>query len=205
MSEGDKPKSSRGPSGLAVALGMVGLVGLLAASITLLLLPIVLIFKFDWPWFGPEPSLRFATDASSNRTFLGAIAGLMLAFGIRSTRRSKMGLPVGAPFVGAIVGTLGWALHSYTALGTASYFISRWIIERGPVVAVVYGALAFFGGLSPGFLGAQSLLIFAVYRDPRLLTYVVIPAVIGEIIDSLLGDVREKSEKQEEDEPSEAA
>lgn len=188
-----------GTKGALFAIGgivaLLGIVGGVVAGVLLFLLPFILIISHGWPWFHPEPSFIVPHPAGHPPLFWGTLALLMVSLGIRLTRRIGRGLSVVRVVLTVLVGTIGWYIHAHTGLGTASYFIFRWFLELGAFVGAVYAVLSFLGGLAPGFLGAQGVLLYLVYGDPRLVTYVLLPAVIGELIDSLLGDIRESGEK----------
>lgn len=169
----------------AVVLAYAGAAILAALHV---LAPIAVILTHSWPWFHPEPSFIQAAPPSLPSTFWVCLGILLVALVVRLARTNK---PLSV-LVQAGIGTVGWYIHSHIVLGTASYFIFRWLLDRGPVVAPIYMALSFLGGLGRGFLGAQGFLLYLVYRDPQLLTVALLPAVIGELIDSFVGDVSEK-------------
>jgi hypothetical protein len=193
---------TRGRKALRALLkvGVLGGVGTLVVFLSVLsilfgVLPVIVVLAHDWPWFSPHQPFIMPAPASHPPVFWASVGLLVLGLAIRTVRRGSQGLPVGALLVAVVIGTGGWYLYAHTALGTAAYFIFTWLLGLGAAMGYVYGALAFLGGLAPGFLGAQGVMLYLVYHDPRLLTLSLLPAVVGELLDSIGGDVREKEEK----------
>ena len=180
---------------VAGVAALLGIIGGGVAVLLLLLLPIILIVIHGWPWFHAEPSMILPEPSGHTTLFWVSLALLGLSLGIRLTRRIGRNLSVMRVVVMVVLGTIGWYIHAHTALGTASYFIFRWLVDLGWVVSVIYAVSSFFGGLAPGFLGAQSIFLYLVYHDPRIILVSVLPAVIGEVLDSLVGDIRESGEE----------
>jgi MFS family permease len=181
-----------------VVLGVVG--GLLILGL-FGLIPLIVVLTHSWPWLSPEPSFILAEPSGHPPVFWASLGLLVVSFIIRLARRLGQKLSVLGPILTVFFGTIGWYIHAHTVLGTATYFIFTWFLGLGAAVPIIYAISAFLGGLAPGFLGAQGVLLYLVYHDPRLLTISFLPAVIGEVIDSLVGDIREKGEEPKPEVP----
>ncbi len=195
----DPPKAAKKEGPLAALAGLALVGGVLTLGL-FALIPIIVILTHSWPWFSPAPSLIMAEPNGHPTVFWVSLGLLVVSFVIRLARRLAAKLSVLGPLLTVLFGTVGWYVHAHTALGTATYFIFLWFLSLGSAVPIIYAISAFLGGLAPGFLGAQGVLLYLVYHDPRLLTISFLPAVIGEVLDSLVGNIREKEDGKAEPE-----
>lgn len=195
MAKNDTVTGKSGWVALAGVAALLGMIGGGVAMVVLILLPFILIVTHDWPWFHPAPALILPEPNGHTTLFYVSLVLLALSFGIRLTRRISRGLSVFKVVMTVLIGTVGWYIHAHTGLGAATIFIFRWVIDLGAIAGIIYAVGSFLGGLAPGFLGAQGILLYLVYHDPRLIAYSLLPAVIGEVFDSLVGDIRESDEK----------
>lgn len=168
-------------------VGGIGLVLMLVLTV----FPFYLIIHKGWAWFSVEPSLIKPVGAGGLHTDLfKACLGLMA---ISLVVRTARGLRARGP---AAIGTLlsdllglgFWYLYAHTGFGAVGYFVSDWILNLGSAVAVLWALMNFSAGWAPGFLGGWGLFVYLVYHDPRMLSWIVLPGLVGDVLEASLRD-----------------
>lgn len=178
---------------LDISTGMTLLVGVMAAALVLVLVgfPFYLIVHKGWAWFSVEPSLVRPVGPGGLYTgvFKACVALIAVSLVVRTARGMRAQGPAAlGTLLSDVLGLGFWYLYAHTGFGAAGYFISDWILNLGSALAVLWALMSFVGGWAPGFLGGYSLFLYLVYHDARLLTWLLLPGLVGDVLEAFLRD-----------------
>lgn len=187
---------------LALPAGMLLLVSGVGAvlALVLLVLPFYLIVHKGWAWFSVEPSLvrPIGPGGLYSGLFKVCLGLTAVSLVVRTARGMKARGPAAlGTLLSDLLGLGFWYLYAHTGFGAVGYFISDWILNLGSAVAVIWALMNFAGGWAPGFLGGYGLFLYLVYHDTRLLSWILLPGLLGDVLEACLRDQSGKKKTEE--------
>ena len=143
---------------------------------------IVLFTSGCWPILGHEESFLKAIPEHGLYTLLFWILIILVAIDllIRAVKVNMASLKLGVIFI--IISMI----IAYTILGSFSYWFFTLFADWNIIGIIIIIIGAFLTGLAKGFYGVIPIALYIIYHDPRLLYYLALPALIGDIIEALI-------------------